>query len=63
MKKIITLSMLTLSTFMFSQTDYSDKELLKNKRVIEFATNEKTDKKNIVKFLKCLKTESNVKTA
>lgn len=46
----------------FSQKDYSEKQLLKNDRVLEFAKTFETKPENIISFLKCLKSESKTPT-
>ena len=61
MKTIFILSAFLCSGITFGQLkDYTDKQLLKNDRVLEFARNEQTKPKNIVSFLKCLTKETNI---
>lgn len=64
MKNIITLSLLTISCICFAQKktkkDFTEKELLTNKRVLDFSTEMQTSPIKTINFLKCIKNESKI---
>lgn len=57
---LLSASVLLSITVSGQKKDFTEKQLLKNKRVIEFANSMQTTPKNTIDFLKCIKTESKI---